>query len=76
MLWDTIIGPPLVAETIPQKYFKKIRSVFHFNNNDNFACDKLHENYDKLHKLRPIVDRLNSKFATITIEESLSVDEK
>lgn len=76
MLWDTIIGPPLVAETMPQKYFKKIRSVFHFNNNDNFACDKLHENYDKLHKLRPIVDRLNSKFATITMEESLSVDEK
>lgn len=76
MFWDSLIGVKLISDTMSQRKFEKIRSIFHLNNNDSFIIDTESPKYDKLHKIRPLVDHLNVKFSSIPLEEHLSVDEQ
>lgn len=55
--------------------FEIIRHFLHFNNN-NTMLDKDNQNFDRLHKIRPLVNHLNSKFSIIQCRKCLSVDEQ
>ena len=38
--------------------------------------DRNDQNYDKLYKLQPVLDALNSKFQSVPLQKYLSIDEQ
>lgn len=48
--------------------FENIRRFLHFNDN-SVALPRNHENHDRLHKIRPLVDFLNQKYSSLPFEE-------
>lgn len=73
--WKESIGNSTIRETMGVNKFEFIRSILHFN--DNFAAiPRGDPGHDRLHKLRPVVEALRSKFKSISLEEMLCVDEQ
>jgi len=73
--WSTNVGNKIIQNTMSCNNFEKIRSLLHFS--DNYSMlPKNHPGYDRLYKLRPVVETLKNKFCSIPIEESLSIDEQ
>lgn len=64
-----------IAKIMPIKRFKKIREAIHAN--DNSKAPKHGDvNFDKLYKVRPVVDKLNKEFMCQSIcSSSQSIDE-
>lgn len=64
-----------IAETMTLQRFQKILKFLHIN--DNLAMpSRTDENYDKLYKVRPLVDRLNNLCqSNASITNSQSIDE-
>ena len=73
--WSAVYGPSLIKETMSSKRFEKIRQFLHFNDN-NLQVPKNDPQHDRLHKVRPFIKHLQTKFAQVPFEESLSVDEQ
>lgn len=64
-----------ISDTMTLNRFEKIRSILHFNDNEkHLPID--HPSHDRLHKLRPVINQLNSKFGSLPYEQRLSVDEQ
>lgn len=65
----------VIADVMTCKRFKKITQAFHVN--DNATMPKRGETgYDKLYKIRPLLDRLNSSFVNeCYATKSQSIDE-
>lgn len=42
----------------------------------HLLCFREHVDHDRLHKIRPVVNHLNEKFASIPMEQRLSIDEQ
>jgi len=64
-----------IAHIMPVKRFKKIRQAIHVNDNST-APKRGDPNYDKLYKLRPLIDGINERFQSQCIQTtSQSVDE-
>lgn len=55
--------------------FEKIRQSIHFNDNETYILPN-NPGFDCLHKIRPILDHLRSKFHTVPLELHLSIDEQ
>jgi len=36
-----------------------LRGILHFNDNNAIIADKSHPNYDRLYKVRPVLDHFN-----------------
>ena len=73
--WADVTGSTFVKEVMAVNSFEKLRANLHFNNNETqVPADQ--PGFDKLHKIRPIINRLQEKFLLVPIEESLSVDEQ
>ena len=72
---DPILRVESISNVMPLKRFKKLVENVHINDNST-AVPKGQDGYDKLHKLRPLIDSLNEKCST-EYEHSnmLSVDE-
>jgi len=73
--WSAELGFPQIYEAMAVNRFETIRRFLHFNNNSTML-DRGHPNFDRLHKIRPLVDHLNSKYSSIQCREYLSVDEQ
>ncbi|KAJ8868140.1 hypothetical protein PR048_031949 [Dryococelus australis] len=76
MYWNESVGLDIIRNTMSVNNFEKIRSNFHFNNNHNQVTDPQANGFDKLHKLRPVLDELGECFLSVPMEEYLSVDEQ
>ncbi|XP_055910782.1 piggyBac transposable element-derived protein 3-like [Eupeodes corollae] len=75
MFWDSDLGLPIITETMTLTDFEKIRSVIHFNDNQNFIPrDQL--GHDRLFRIRPILEALKKKCQAVPKRETLSVDEQ
>lgn len=55
--------------------FEQIRQFIHFNNNNNMLS-KGYMGHDRLYKIRPVMETLKKRFASIPLEEALSIDEQ
>ncbi|GBP44061.1 Chimeric ERCC6-PGBD3 protein [Eumeta japonica] len=55
--------------------FETIRRLLHLNNNEKHF-QREHPQHDRLHKIRPIISHLNEKFASVPMEQRLSIDEQ
>ncbi|KAE9525422.1 hypothetical protein AGLY_014222 [Aphis glycines] len=73
--WNCVLGNTMIQETMSLKRFELIRRYLHFNNNET-ALPMSHKNYDRLHRIRPVLDHIKKKCNSIPIEENLSIDEQ
>ncbi|VVC26920.1 PiggyBac transposable element-derived protein [Cinara cedri] len=69
------LGNQIIQETMSVNQFEQIRQFIHFNNNNNMLV-KGHVGHDRLHKIRPVTETLKKRFASIPLEEALSIDEQ
>ncbi|KAG4066842.1 hypothetical protein HA402_012909 [Bradysia odoriphaga] len=74
---DPLLRVDAVANTMPENRFEKITQNLHLNNN-NDILPKSHICYDKLHKVRPLLDLLNENIGKVydpssfvTVDESM-----
>lgn len=71
--WCPFVGASLVNTSISSKKFEKIRGVLHFNDNNTMVLDAKNPNYDRLHKLRPVLDYFNSCFELVPYEHNKEI---
>ena len=72
---DNLLGVPAVANLITKTRFKKLTEKIHCNDNTK-AVPRGEAGYDRLHKLRPVIDALNSHLKEVYIPSSvMAVDE-
>lgn len=75
MYWSRLLRQSRVADCMTRNRFDEIISLFHASNNDD-EKKKGEDGYDRLYKIRHILDRLNEKFQEATeMEPCLAVDE-
>lgn len=73
--WSKELEYDLVRYVMSLKKFEKIRQFLHFNDNSKHL-PRGNPDHDRLHKIRPIIDILNTKFLSISLESALSIDEQ
>lgn len=75
MYWAADLGVPLIIQTMSLNHFKKICQFLHFNDN-SMQPPSGSPGYDRLHKIRPILETSRRKFQSVPNREALSVDEQ
>ncbi|KAJ8967797.1 hypothetical protein NQ317_012693 [Molorchus minor] len=73
--WRNDIGVSNIRDAMTINEFEKIKNTLHFNDNHTIA-EKGDPKYDKLHKIRPLIDHLNNRFSSIPLEPQLAIDEQ
>lgn len=73
--WSTHHGFSPIHNALSLKRFEAIRAALHFNNNENML-PKTDLNFDRLFKLRSLVNYLNNQFNKILYSRDLSLDEQ
>lgn len=74
MYWARETRYPPIADLMSRNRFETLKSNFHIN--DNTQCKaRDHPEYDKLFKVRPLIDKLRENFLKTEPEEHHSVDE-
>lgn len=75
MYWSSHSRYSPVADVMSRNRFEQLRKYLHFTNNDDQKSSG-HPEYDKLFKVRPLLNRLKEKMAELPPEERHSVDEQ
>lgn len=75
MYWSEKYGYTHIRETMTLKRFELLRETLHFNDNSKMIPYG-QPNFDRLYKIRPIIEKLNCNFARVPFEQHLSVDEQ
>lgn len=73
--WSPKYGYEPIYSVMTNNRFEEIKKSLHFNNNDNHKAIG-EPGRDRLFKIRPVIDELNSKFSSIAMEQRLSIDEQ
>lgn len=73
--WTPIVGNTLIQETMPLNKYDKIKSMLHFNNNNEIK-PRDDPNHGRHFKIRPVVEHLVQIFMPVSFESCLSVDEQ
>jgi len=73
--WSIELGFSQIYKCMSRTRFEAIRSCLHFNDNSKLL-PVTDINYDRLHKLRPLIDYLNNKFKSVPYRQDLSLDEQ
>lgn len=73
--WSPKFGYEPISSTMPLNKFEKIKLSLHFNNNDLHKPIG-HLEHDMLYKIHPVIKHLNERFATVSTNQRLSVDEQ
>ncbi|MCL4124286.1 UNVERIFIED_CONTAM: hypothetical protein GTU68_017636 [Idotea baltica] len=68
--WGTLTRVTQVADAMSSKRFRLIRSILHFNNNEN-----IHGTADRFFKVRPLYDSLTRQFLKVKETPTHSIDE-
>lgn len=75
MYWSEKIGFAPIKETMTSKRFEQLRQLLHFNDNSKMLPYD-HPDSDRLYKIRPLIEKLNTNFKKVPFEVHLSVDEQ
>lgn len=75
LCWSNTMSFEPIKKIITVNRFETIRRFLNFNNNENHL-PKEHPQHGRLHQTRPIISHLNDKFATVPMEQRLSIDEQ
>lgn len=73
--WSPKYGYEPIYSVMSNNRFEQLKKILHFNNNDHHKAigDPGH---DRLFKIRPVIDELNSKFSSVPMDQRLSIDEQ
>lgn len=72
--WSSASRYPPIADVMPRNRFDQIKNFLHFNDNDNIK-KRGTEGYDKLFKVRPLIDALKKNFLKVEPHICQSIDE-
>ncbi len=76
MYWSSKTFVPLIANSMTRNRFEEILSILHFNNNEMACTDPADASYDKLFKLKPLIDHFRKVFKGSLCPETMqSIDE-
>ena len=75
MYWAKETRLPCIADVMSINRFEKIKQFFHCNDNEK-NLPPTDDNFDKLYKVRPVIDSLLKKCEQIPQEKHHSVDEQ
>lgn len=76
MCWNNSTRIGAIADVMSRNRWEEIKNNLHFNNNDNMPRPNDPEK-DRLFKIRPLIDSLQTTFKKIPLEESMiCVDEQ
>ncbi|XP_065069915.1 piggyBac transposable element-derived protein 3-like [Rhopilema esculentum] len=75
MYWSRELNISSISETMPVNRFDKIKSFFHCNDNSK-NVQRSHPEFDKLFKVRPVIDSVQNKCRKVPQEEKHSIDEQ
>ena len=64
-----------VSYILSRRRFEEIKRFIHFNNNSRMAPSG-DDNFDRLFKVRPLLDHLREKYNSITMPQTLCIDEQ
>ena len=74
---DPLLGVPAVNSVMTSKKFKKIVEIIHCNDNTSNP-PRGQQGHDKLHKLRPVINKINTNLShaykpsgTVSVDESM-----
>lgn len=73
MVWQADFRIPLIDAAMTGKRFEKIKQYLHFSSDEK---PKEHPEYDKLHKIRPILEGFRKNCAKIPAEQYHCIDEQ
>ena len=76
MYWADGSRFPFIADLFSKTRFYEILSNFHFNDNKNAILDRNNPNYDRLFKIRPVLESIRSKCRSIDPEEKYFIDDQ
>ena len=62
---------PFIAETMSWNRFEEILPIRHFNDNSTYPTDRSFPAYNRVHKLRPLLDHLRNA-SKIAVEPGTS----
>lgn len=72
--WAESTRYPLIADCMPRNRFSTLRTNLHVNDN-NQVIHQGQPGYDRLFKIRPLIDSIRSNLLKLDKEEHMSVDE-
>lgn len=75
MAWMPNFRLSAVADSLSRARFEKIKESFHINDNTQ-QPERGSPNYDKLYKIRPLLDKMKEQCNKIDQEEHQSIDEQ
>ncbi|XP_012157862.1 piggyBac transposable element-derived protein 3-like [Ceratitis capitata] len=75
MAWSQNLKLTAITDSLSRNRFEKIKQCLHFNDNSK-QPKKEDSNYDKLYKIRPLLDIVRENFNNLPQEEHQSVDEQ
>ena len=61
MYWGRKTCVPFIADTMSRNRFEEVLSILHFNDNEQLQKHDA-PNYDRLHKLRPLLNHFRTAF--------------
>ncbi|XP_049304617.1 piggyBac transposable element-derived protein 1-like [Bactrocera dorsalis] len=73
--WDTTVGQEFVRTIMTCNRWENIKRFLHFNNNENMKSPG-EDGFDKLFKVRPLLNKIRENILLIPKEEQLVVDEQ
>lgn len=74
-MWHPVLGYDTIKNCMGVNSFESIRTNLHFNDNSVQKAPNDSER-DRLYKLRPVIDNINSKFLSVPMRATLSIDEQ
>ena len=73
--WNKIFNCTFVTNVMSRNRFEEIKKCIHFSDNSK-APKRDEEGFDKLYKIRPLLDKIRACFNAIPMDNFLSVDEQ
>lgn len=74
LYWSGVLEFDSVSKVFSRRRWEEIKSSLHFNDNTQ-APDRTGPNADRLFKVRPLLDHLQSKFRSIPMQQICCIDE-
>ncbi|XP_063843269.1 piggyBac transposable element-derived protein 3-like [Scylla paramamosain] len=74
LYWSGVLEFDSVSKVFSRRRWEEIKSSLHFNDNTQ-APDRTGPNADRLFKVRPLLDHLQSKFRSIPMQQMCCIDE-
>ena len=74
MYWSPETQISAITDCLTRRRFDAIKRFLHFSDNEK-APERESFFFDKLYKVRPLIELINNNFQTIPLSEHLSVDE-